>query len=138
MTRLHIILPEYPLQQLDSGLSSLSSFKDSLLDWRSRGSLVISQLGEDTKEVMEEEEEQTVPDIITSMGYKVGNNYHFTPSRNNCQVEIHLVTTPDGYLLQLHRILPEVPAGVGGGRPVFLQHGLLQSSYVWVTSGASR
>ena len=41
------------------------------MDWGSRGSLVFSQLEEDTKEVMEEGVKQTVPDIITSHGYKV-------------------------------------------------------------------
>lgn len=48
--------------------------------------------------------------------------------------EQHWVTTPDGYILALHRI----PAGKGGVRRagprpvVFLQHGLLDSSATWV------
>ena len=51
------------------------------------------------------------------------------------QVEVHEVVTPDGYILQLHRI-PPTPGAVS--RPVFLQHGLLCSSACWVTNGRQR
>merc|ERR1711892_1556082 len=89
------------------------------MEWRSKGSLVLSQLEEDTREALKEGLKETVPDIITSHGYKV---------------EVHVVCTDDGYLLTLHRI-PPVQSRVGQGRALFLQHGMLQSSFAWVTSG---
>ncbi|KAM3717721.1 Lipase lipl-1 [Dirofilaria immitis] len=57
--------------------------------------------------------------------------YHGYPS------EMHTVTTDDGYILELHRI----PAGKTGNYTgsesksvVFLQHGFIGSSAVWVTN----
>lgn len=47
--------------------------------------------------------------------------------------EIHEVTTDDGYVLTLHRI-PGQPGSPG----VFLQHGLLGSSFDWVLAGKNR
>lgn len=48
-------------------------------------------------------------------------------------VEVHHVTTTDGYILELHRITggPKSPVS-GGKKPVFLMHGLLDSSGTWV------
>lgn len=49
--------------------------------------------------------------------------------RQGFPVEIHYVTTEDGYILQMHRI-------PNPGKPViFLQHGLLCSSADWVMMG---
>ncbi|EFX88863.1 hypothetical protein DAPPUDRAFT_311149 [Daphnia pulex] len=51
-------------------------------------------------------------------------------------VEIHQVTTEDGYILELHRIPPksfDTPKKV-----VFLQHGVMQSSGTWVVNPSSR
>ena len=42
--------------------------------------------------------------------------------------ETHTVVTPDGYILELHRI-------VGTGDVVFMQHGLMDSSATWVLAG---
>lgn len=42
--------------------------------------------------------------------------------------EVHQLTTPDCYRITLHRI-------PGTGRPVFLQHGLIDSSAAWVIAG---
>ena len=56
----------------------------------------------------------SVPQLIEESGYKV---------------EVHEVTTSDGFRLQLHRI-------PSPGQPVLLMHGLLCSSYCWVTSGS--
>ncbi len=56
----------------------------------------------------------TKPEIIQHRGYPV---------------EIHSVTTADGYILEIHRI-PHGRAGPVVGRrqrPVFLQHGLFDS-----------
>lgn len=54
-----------------------------------------------------------VPDLIRSSGYKE---------------ETQLVETEDGYLLELHRIPSD-------GKALLLMHGMLCSSYCWVTSG---
>ena len=51
--------------------------------------------------------------MITSKGYPV---------------EQHFVTTEDGYVLGLFRIPKQ------GGKPVLLQHGLLDSSFTWVNN----
>ncbi|KAL3082867.1 hypothetical protein niasHS_010669 [Heterodera schachtii] len=71
------------------------------------------------------EESLTTPELITYWGYPV---------------EVHTVTTEDGYVLQLHRI-PYGRSGNGHSavpsspRPVFfLQHGLIASSADWVTN----
>ncbi|CAH0561483.1 unnamed protein product [Brassicogethes aeneus] len=47
------------------------------------------------------------------------------------QSESHTILTDDGYFLTLHRI-PGPKSGKRGGQPVFLQHGLLASSFDWV------
>lgn len=49
------------------------------------------------------------------------------------QSEIHHVTTEDGYVLELHRIVggSKSPARMGK-KVAFLQHGLLDSSATWV------
>ena len=49
------------------------------------------------------------------------------------QVESHSVVTEDGYCLELHRI----PSRSGTGKPVLLMHGMMCSSYCWVTSDTS-
>ena len=46
-------------------------------------------------------------------------------------VEVHDVITEDGYILQLHRI-PHGRKRKPPGRPVFLQHGVLNTAAVWV------
>ncbi|KZS15481.1 Lipase [Daphnia magna] len=48
-------------------------------------------------------------------------------------VEVHHVTTEDGYILELHRIPSRTPRKV-----VFLQHGVLQSSGTWLVNPSSR
>ncbi|KAJ8674147.1 hypothetical protein QAD02_005409 [Eretmocerus hayati] len=47
--------------------------------------------------------------------------------------EEHLVKTEDGYFLVLHRI-----PGLPGSSTVFLQHGMLSSSFDWVVSGRNK
>ena len=49
------------------------------------------------------------------------------------QVESHSIVTEDGYCLELHRI----PSRSGAGKPVLLMHGMMCSSYCWVTSDSS-
>uniref|UniRef100_A0A8D8LME0 Lipase member K n=2 Tax=Cacopsylla melanoneura TaxID=428564 RepID=A0A8D8LME0_9HEMI len=58
--------------------------------------------------------------------------------RNGYPVEIHSVTTDDGYILEMHRI----PGGKGINRkadpkkkPVFVLHGILATSADWVLAG---
>ena len=55
------------------------------------------------------------PEIIVKRGYPV---------------EIHSVTTKDGYILELHRIPPQNRENAS--KIVFLQHGLLDSSAAWI------
>ncbi len=53
-------------------------------------------------------------DLVTKRGYKI---------------ETHKVTTSDGYILTCFRI-----PGSSGSPPVLLQHGLLDSSYTWISN----
>nr|CAD2135629.1 unnamed protein product [Meloidogyne enterolobii] len=69
------------------------------------------------------EEELTAPEIIKYYGYKC---------------EIHSVTTKDGYILEMHRIPSgrnESEKNLKSKKPVvYLQHGLLASSFDWVAN----
>lgn len=47
-------------------------------------------------------------------------------------LEEHFVTTADGYVLGYYRIPLGRAGGAGGGPPVLLLHGLLDSSAAWV------
>ena len=52
-------------------------------------------------------------------------------------VERHLVSTTDGFVLEMHRLLPT--GEVTGARPiVWLQHGLFEDSLVWLLAGGNR
>ncbi|XP_032786259.2 lipase member K isoform X1 [Daphnia magna] len=62
----------------------------------------------------------TTAEIIAGRGYPV---------------EIHSVTTSDGYILELHRIpygKGQKMASTASRRPVFLQHGILTTDNVWL------
>ncbi|XP_062540108.1 lipase 3-like [Armigeres subalbatus] len=61
----------------------------------------------------------TVPELIEKYGYKV---------------EVHSVTTEDGYMLTLFRIMPRKPS-TSKKLPVFVMHGLLGSSADFVITG---
>lgn len=51
-------------------------------------------------------------------------------------IEEHFVTTRDGYILKMHRIPSSaMTSNITVRRPVFLMHGLLDSSAGWVLSG---
>ena len=57
--------------------------------------------------------------------------------RRGYPVEIHQVTTDDGYILEIHRI----PAQTSNGpskKAVFLQHGVAESSGTWLVNPSSR
>ncbi|XP_023247843.1 lipase 3-like [Copidosoma floridanum] len=45
-------------------------------------------------------------------------------------IETHSVTTEDGYILTLHRL-----PGPANSTPVYIQHGLLESSTDWLVAG---
>ncbi|GMR46965.1 hypothetical protein PMAYCL1PPCAC_17160, partial [Pristionchus mayeri] len=51
--------------------------------------------------------------------------------------EKHTVITPDGYILTLHRI-PHGRNGAGGGRPILFLHGLVCSSFDFLSAPANR
>ncbi|XP_018572755.1 lipase 3 [Anoplophora glabripennis] len=55
-------------------------------------------------------------------------------ARHGYPSETHIITTDDGYLLEIHRI-PGSKSGKRGGQPVYLQHGLLGSSADWLMNG---
>lgn len=62
----------------------------------------------------------TTAEIIAGRGYPV---------------EIHSVTTSDGYILELHRIpygKGQKMASTASRRPIFLQHGILTTDNVWL------
>ncbi|MFH4974800.1 hypothetical protein AB6A40_001509 [Gnathostoma spinigerum] len=73
------------------------------------------------------EANMTTTEIIAYLGYPF---------------EIHHVTTDDGYILELHRIPQgrnETEDTKKSDKPVvFLQHGFIGSSAVWVTNGADK
>jgi pimeloyl-ACP methyl ester carboxylesterase len=48
--------------------------------------------------------------------------------------EVHQIQTQDGYLLRAHRVHPKIVPTVPKF-PVFLLHGMIQTSSVWVESG---
>ena len=51
-------------------------------------------------------------------------------------IEIHQVTTEDGYILQLHRIPNSIRRKVsqpsGQRKVVYLQHGMMSSDHIWI------
>ncbi|XP_059221162.1 lipase 1 [Stomoxys calcitrans] len=53
-------------------------------------------------------------------------------AKYNYPVETHYVTTPDEYILRLHRI-PKP-----GAPPVFLMHGMMDSSATWILMGPQK
>ncbi|CAH8532875.1 unnamed protein product [Schistosoma turkestanicum] len=62
---------------------------------------------------------QNITEIISSKGYKS---------------EEHYVTTKDGFILCIVRILPKCHEASGIPKVVFLQHGLLDSAHTWVNN----
>jgi len=65
------------------------------------------------------------PEIITKYGYPV---------------ELHNITTADGYILQAHRIPYGKKCGIDEGRVgvIWLQHGLISDSSNWVINGVDK
>ena len=59
--------------------------------------------------------------------------------RNRYPAEIHEVTTEDEYILIMHRIPYSPKSAAAPNKPVvFLQHGLLGSSFDWVVMGPGK
>jgi pimeloyl-ACP methyl ester carboxylesterase len=74
----------------------------------------------------------TDPDVGKSM-------MEICVARGYTSIEQHAITTADGYILGAFRIPQGLPGTPGAqrkqGKPVvFLQHGLLDSSYTWVNN----
>ena len=65
----------------------------------------------------------TQPEIIAYNGYPA---------------ETHHVTTEDGYILALHRIPHGKNGSKGHGYPVFLQHGLTDSSATFLMNSPNQ
>ncbi|EFX82413.1 hypothetical protein DAPPUDRAFT_223831 [Daphnia pulex] len=63
----------------------------------------------------------TPPEVIRSRGYPV---------------EVHHITTDDGYILEIHRIPAQ--SSSGPKKAVFLQHGVLESSGTWLVNPSKR
>ncbi|XP_050294889.1 lipase member K-like isoform X1 [Anthonomus grandis grandis] len=82
-----------------------------------QGADVLGNIADDCK--FDPDENLDVPQIIRRHGY---------PS------ESHVIESPDGYLLRVHRI-PGNKDGQTGGQPVYLQHGLMGSSADFVLNG---
>jgi lysosomal acid lipase/cholesteryl ester hydrolase len=60
-------------------------------------------------------------------------------SKNNYTSESHVIETPDGYLLTLHRITGNRQSSVDKKKPiVFLMHCFIASSSIWVMYGPKR
>lgn len=53
-------------------------------------------------------------------------------------MEKHFVLTNDGFELEMHRIPGNPKINKNLGRPVFLMHGLLDSSVAWVIMGPGK
>jgi len=64
----------------------------------------------------------TSPQLLSTLGF-------------GCQE--HQVTTADGYVLVLHRVLRRPTSGISSppGVPLLVQHGLMQDSEAWLTTG---
>lgn len=64
------------------------------------------------------------------------NNKLFQPNlirRNGYPVQVHHVTTEDGYILEMHRIPYGLKSPEGQGKnPVIVRHGNFQSSADWM------
>ncbi|XP_014470789.1 PREDICTED: lipase 3 [Dinoponera quadriceps] len=60
-------------------------------------------------------------------------------TRHGYPAEEHIITTKDGYNLKLHRI-PDSPLSINkdNKKPIFLQHGVLGSSDLWVLFGPGK
>lgn len=50
----------------------------------------------------------------------------------NYEGQVHQVTTEDGYILKIHRIIPKTPNGL---KPVFLAHGILATAADFLITG---
>lgn len=55
--------------------------------------------------------------------------------RDGYKCEIYEVTTDDGYILKLHRVMAKRNGRITKKHPVFLMHGLFGSSVTYVLTG---
>ncbi|XP_055373861.1 lipase 3-like [Condylostylus longicornis] len=60
--------------------------------------------------------------------------------RDGYKIEDHDITTKDGYIIRLNRISSNVTENEGKNKlpPVYLFHGLLENSEIWLVSGPGR
>ncbi|XP_050299647.1 lipase 3-like [Anthonomus grandis grandis] len=86
-------------------------------------------------------QEQVVEEFLYEVD-KLGDtgNYtmEFLVESNGYPVEVHKVTTSDGYILTMYRIPKSPYTGKSNGKVAFLQHGILSSSADWCVLGAGK
>ncbi|CAG9858471.1 unnamed protein product [Phyllotreta striolata] len=106
-----ILVSEESFNHLDFTYVNLESISSSIA--------AIKELKD--KEITNNEDlNKTTPEMITDSGYPV---------------ETHYVTTSDGYILCLHRIVPQTKKDDLKTKVIFLQHGILASSSDWILFG---
>ncbi|XP_013183293.2 lipase 3-like [Amyelois transitella] len=73
-----------------------------------------------------------------ALGYYEDTYLNFTElsSKHGYHTEQHTVTTEDGYVLTVFRILST--CGIETGYPVLLMHGIFDTSDVWIVAGKQR
>lgn len=73
---------------------------------------------------------EVVANVEARKDNDVGLNMVELVTKRGYDIETHYITTEDGYILTCFRI----PAKTAGAAPVLLQHGLLDSSYTWISN----
>jgi hypothetical protein len=79
---------------------------------------------------------QIFKNLLLIVGIHIFYSHHFNRFKRFA-VESYIVTTEDGYRLQLYRILSNTSKNVGqdnitNNKAVYIQHGLMDSSDAWV------
>ena len=80
-----------------------------------------------------------LPIVLGFPGLKPETTMTFTQlcQHLNYPVSSHYVTTPDGYILHLYRIASKNSNEFSNSVPVFMQHGLIDSSDNWIVNDES-
>lgn len=78
--------------------------------------------------------ESLIEDDVLGKVERLRRQQNFTQicEHHGFKEESHLVHTPDGFKLTIHRLKPENNGFKSNGKAVYFQHGLLMTSDVWV------